>query len=495
MTLWNFHHQIPKRYVLSLLAFFGFFNAYILRSNLSIAIVSMVNPTIEKLPNNTDKIIAPVYNWNTKTQGYILSSFFYVYVLLQIPAGFLATRFSGRLLFGGGIGLCALLALFTPLCAQGGAMALIVIRILQGACSGFIYPSLHCMWSKWAPKSDKSKLATFAFSGGYVGTFTAMMLGGLIAVHWSWEWVFYLSGVLGLAWTLAWFYLTAESPSTHPTISDEEATYIQGNLIQVVSRKYTIPWKDMLISLPVWAIILAHFGTNWCIYVMFTELPTFINQALHYRVDTAGLLAAIPWLPLAISLYAAGFLSDRLTEKYSTLYIRKLVMCISFITIVLALLLVTLLGVKHRVLIIIGIVIAITGCGPAWASFGVNHLDIGAQYAGILMGLSNTLGSLAGVLAPIITGYMVSDPESKREWNGIFMISILICILVLMFYTFFAAGDLQSWAINDNGEYQHVFNNSASSRDAGERTSVNESNIDDLTDRLKAEIHDEKVAE
>ncbi|CAF4347837.1 unnamed protein product, partial [Rotaria sordida] len=102
------------------------------------------------------------------------------------------------------------------------------------------------------------------FLGGYVGTFTAMMLGGLIAVHWSWEWVFYLSGVLGLAWTLAWFYLTAESPSTHPTISDEEATYIQGNLIQVVSRKYTIPWKDMLISLPVWAIILAHFGTNWC---------------------------------------------------------------------------------------------------------------------------------------------------------------------------------------------------------------------------------------
>jgi ACS family sodium-dependent inorganic phosphate cotransporter len=41
----------------------------------------------------------------------------------------------------------------------------------------------------------------------------------------------------------------------------------------------------MLTSLPVWAIIAAHFGTNWCIYVMFTELPIFLTRSLGYRVD------------------------------------------------------------------------------------------------------------------------------------------------------------------------------------------------------------------
>ncbi|CAF1558772.1 unnamed protein product [Rotaria sp. Silwood1] len=495
MTLWNLHHKIPKRYVLSLLAFFGFFNGFILRSNLSIAIVSMVNPTTEKLPNNTIKIIPPTYHWSTKTQGYILSSFFYSYTALQIPAGFLATKFGGRILFGGSIGLCALLALFTPLCAQAGSVALIILRVFQGFSSGFIYPSLHSIWSKWAPKNDKSKLATFAFAGSYTGIFITMMFGGLIAVHWSWEWIFYLSGVIGLAWTIAWFYITTESPSTHPTISDEEATYIQENLVQAISPTYPIPWKDILTSLPVWAIIAAHFGTNWCIYLMLTELPTFITQALSFRVDTAGLLAAIPWLPLAISIYASGFLSDRLTEKYSTLYIRKLVMAISFIITVLALLLVTLLQAKHRALIITGIVIATAGCGPAWASFGVNHLDIGAHYAGILMGLSNSFGSVPGILVPTITGYIVSDTQLKREWNGMFMISIMICILVLMFYTFFAGGELQPWALHNDDEYQHVFNNAAASRDVDERTGLNENKIDDLTDRLKAEIHHENNTE
>jgi hypothetical protein len=63
MSLWNFHQTIPKRYLLSLLAFFGFFNAYILRSNLSIAIIPMVKPTIHISSNNIS-ITQPVKKKN-----------------------------------------------------------------------------------------------------------------------------------------------------------------------------------------------------------------------------------------------------------------------------------------------------------------------------------------------------------------------------------------------------------------------------------------------
>ncbi len=74
-----------------------------------------------------------------------------------------------------------------------------------------------------------------------------------------------------------------------------------------------------------------------------------------------------------------------------------------------ALLIATLLDANHRALIILCIIIAIGSCGPAWASFGVNHLDIGGHYAGILMGLSNCIGSTPGFLVPILTGYIVED--------------------------------------------------------------------------------------
>jgi hypothetical protein len=64
-----------------------------------------------------------------------------------------------------------------------------------------------------------------------------------------------------------------------------------------------------------------------------------------------------------------------------------------------------------------------------------------------------------------------------------------------MFYTFFAAGELQSWASNNTDEYQHVLTNPISSRDVSQGINLNENNIDNLTDRLKAEIQNENNAE
>ncbi|CAF3774423.1 unnamed protein product [Rotaria magnacalcarata] len=420
MTLSNIYQRIPKRYVLSLLGFFGLFNAFVLRSNISIAIVAMVTPTIDNSSDNMTIMIPAVYNWSTTTQGYILSSFFYGYCIAEILAGFLATRFAGRILFGGSVGLCACLTLFTPLCVQNGSGALIFLRFLEGISSSCVYPSLHSIWSKWAPKQDKSKLATFAFSGAYIGTFVTMLFGGFIAADWSWEW------------------------------------------------QDTIPWKDIFTSLPVWAIITAHFGTNWVIYTMFTELPTFLVKSLDFRVDKAGLLSALPWLPLAISVYGAGFISDKLTEKYSTLNVRKFIMSISFTIIASGFLLITVLDNEDRALIVVGSIIVIGACGPAWASFGVNHLDIGGNYAAVLMGISNCFGSTPGFIVPLITGYIVQNSQLKREWNDVFIIPIFISVATLMFYTFFAAGELQPWALHSSEEHQRVLNNNAASRDISE---------------------------
>ncbi|CAF4290149.1 unnamed protein product [Rotaria magnacalcarata] len=468
MALANIYQRIPKRYIFSVLAFFGMFNASMLRSNLSIAVVEIITPRVEITSNNTTRIIPAVHNWSTTTQGYILSSFFFTYTAVQVPLGFLATRFGGRIFFGGSIGSCAFVSLFTPLCVRSGSTALILLRLLEGFCLSSVYPSLHVVWSIWAPKTDKSKMASLAFSGVYCGACFIMLTGGAIAADWSWEWVFYLPGLSALSWTIAWFYVTAESPSTHPTISVEEVKYIEDNMDKDILRTDTIPWKAVLTSLPVWAIIAAHFGANWSAYLILTELPTFLVKALDFRIDTAGLLAALPWLALGISTCAAGVISDRLTEKYSTLYIRKLIMFITFTIMVLSFLMIILLNVKSRGLIVMGITIMATSCGPAWANFGVNHLDIGGHYAGVLMSISNSIGSTPGFLAPMITGYIVENPHLKREWNIIFIISIVICVLAIGFYMIFAAGELQPWALNNNNEYEPVLNNPISSQDLNE---------------------------
>ncbi|CAF2135580.1 unnamed protein product [Rotaria magnacalcarata] len=335
----------------------------------------------------------------------------------------------------------------------------------------------------------------FTLSGAYTGTFVAMLFGGVIAANWSWAWVFYIPGISALVWVVVCFYLTANSPSTHPTISYEEAKYINDNMDQAISRKQAIPWKDILTSLPVWATIVAHFGTDWVVFTLSTELPTFLVKSLGFRVDAAGVLAALPWLTTTISVSGTGFISDKLTEKYSTLCIRKLVMALSFTIIVSSFLLITLLDASYRALILMCVIIVMTASSPAWASAGVNQLDIAGRYAAILMGISISIGSTPGFLAPMITGYIVENPHLKREWNDVFIISILIFALTIGFYMIFAAGELQIWALNSADEYQHILDSSISSRNISERNSLIEKNIYDLTDRLKAEIHAENNAE
>ncbi|CAF4317729.1 unnamed protein product [Rotaria socialis] len=480
MSLLTIYHQIPKRYILSILGFFGMLTASILRSNLSIAIVAMTTPTLEKSSINTTTILAADYNWSSTTQGYILSSFFYSYCAFQIPAGFLATIFGGRILFGGSIGLCALLTLLTPVCARSGPGTLIYLRILEGLCSSCVYPSLYAVWSKWAPKNNKSALVTVSFSGAYFGTFIIMLLGGVIAADWSWEWIFYLSGISALVWAVVWFPATIESPATRQNILVEEVLYIEEGMGKTISQKDAVPWKDILTSLPVWSITAAQFGTNWAIYAIFSELPTFLVESLDFPVDTAGLLAALPWLLLAISVYLTGIISDKLVEKYHTLYVRKLIMAISFTLIASSFLLITLLDASNRVLIVMGVIIVMGACGPAWASSGVNQLDIAGRYVAVLMGISNSIGSTPGFLAPMITGYIVENPHLKREWNIIFIISIVICVLALGCYLCCAAalgcylccaaGELQAWALNNNDEYEPMLDYPISSRDISERS-------------------------
>jgi len=73
------------------------------------------------------------FSWDRETQGLILSSFFYGYIVTQIPGGWLANKLGGKRVFGYGIFLSSILCLITPLATTyGGVPALMVVRILQG---------------------------------------------------------------------------------------------------------------------------------------------------------------------------------------------------------------------------------------------------------------------------------------------------------------------------------------------------------------------------
>jgi len=94
---------------------------------------------------------------------------------------------------------------------------------------------------------------------------------------------------------------------------------------------------------------------------------------------------------------------------------------------------------------VVCLTLAVGGGGFAFSGFFVNHLDIAPPFAGILMGLSNTIATLPGIISPLLTGVIVQH-HSAAEWREVFYLGGLIYIIGAVFYCIFSSGNKQAWA-------------------------------------------------
>ncbi len=138
-----------------------------------------------------------------------------------------------------------------------------------------------------------------------------------------------------------------------------------------------IPWNSIFKSKAVWAIVIAHTAENWGIYTMLTEMTLFLAEIMDFKVDKAGAVAALPYLVMAIFLYLTGYISDLMSEQNMTFtFIRKLFCCWGLVAQAFFMLIIILS--TNSTEIIICLMLSVGFGGMSWASFGVNHLDIGA---------------------------------------------------------------------------------------------------------------------
>ncbi|CAH1154733.1 unnamed protein product [Phaedon cochleariae] len=200
---------------------------YCMRSVLSVAIVAMNDP---KTSINKD---IEVYDWDN--QSVVLSAFFWGYVLLQVPSAQLGKKFGAKWMLVGCTSLDSLSCILIPVMASRfGSTGVMICRVSQGLAQGGVAPLVHTLLGCWAPPSERSVMATVAYTGGTFGIILCLPITGVICSgYWGWPASFYLFGSLGLMWALAWSVFGADTPSTHKTISNIERKYIETSLGQI----------------------------------------------------------------------------------------------------------------------------------------------------------------------------------------------------------------------------------------------------------------------
>ncbi|KAI6188437.1 putative vesicular glutamate transporter eat-4 [Aphelenchoides besseyi] len=432
--------KCSKRWQLAALANIGFMIVFGIRCNFGAAKNYMgrdyVDPWGKKHHGE--------FNWTRAELGVMESSFFYGYLVTQVPAGFLAAKFPANKMFGIAIGGAAVLNLLLPYAFRTRSDVFVAtVQILQGLVQGMGYPSMHGVWRHWAPPLERSKLATTAFAGSYAGAVFGLPLSAWLVSYVGWSTPFYTYVI----WAFLWFSLTFEKPAYHPTISHQEKTYIEeqiGHVSHTSPSFSTIPWKAILTSKPVYAIIVANFARSWTFYLLLQNQLTYMRDVLGMKINDSGVPAALPHAVMGIIVVAGGQLADNLRSsgRMSTTTVRKVFNCGGFGGEAFFMLFVA--YTRSERVALISLILAVGCSGFAISGFNVNHLDIAPRYAAILMGFSNGIGTLAGLTCPFVTELLTA--KGPHGWVTVFLLASLIHFTGVTFYAIYASGDLQDWA-------------------------------------------------
>jgi MFS family permease len=342
--------------------------------------------------------------------GYLFSSFFWSYVLCLLPIGIMLDRYSTRTINSVGIAVWSL-----AMAATAGVWSfatLIAARLVMGAGEATSIPSCGRIVREWMPAKERGVATVFWSAGSFVGPAIGAIVVAALTSTWGWRAAFIVLAALGLVWlacNLIWF----DKPEKVSWLSEDERRKIlsersAGSPDEIgMQGSPGVIW-ELLKSPSMWGTMIAQASGIYTLYLLLFWLPSYLQDTRHLTILKTGLYTAIPWaiaVPVSIVL---GIVSDRLLKSDTLLAGRRRAMVI--FCVLLAAVVVFVPFTDNTALIITLFALSLSGINAA-ISLNlalVTDLVHRARDVGKAISLCILSGNIFGLLAPIITGYVVA---------------------------------------------------------------------------------------
>ncbi|MCU1643214.1 MAG: major facilitator transporter [Nocardia sp.] len=332
-------------------------------------------------------------------QGLASGIFFWGYLLLQIPGGYMAERWSARRWIAILMVLWSLAAM-----AQGFTHSigqLLLARFLLGVAEGGVQPALMATIRAWFPFAERSR--AFAIFKLYtpIAAIVAAPFSGVILTYFDWRWMFIIQGgaplVVGLA---AWLAVVRDTPAKAGWLSQTERDHIErSRLEEGEPLVHHGTFKAAFTSRIVWRFALIYTMTQMGLLGLTLWLPSVLKKAFHTDLKV-GLVAVLPQIAAGIAIILIGRSADRRGRHVAHMALvlgaaAMILVGASFIS----------ADQKWLVLtaMILGTAASIAWYGPFWAT--VTKLTPVAA-AGAGLGLINGVGNLGSFFGPYIGGWL-----------------------------------------------------------------------------------------
>ncbi|MEV0698078.1 MFS transporter [Saccharopolyspora sp. NPDC050389] len=331
--------------------------------------------------------------------GLAASAIYFLFSISGAFGGFLANRVKAKWLMAGMAVIWSLTQL--PMLFSTGFAVLIACRVVLGAAEGPAAPvALHGLM-KWFPDTKRNMPNSVFLVGASLGVVVAAPGLAWVTATFGWRWAFGAMGIIGLVWVVVWWLFGAEGPFTgaQPSRRDQEGAAVEDG--------FRVPYRRVFTSGTWLGATIGTFAVYWGIAVTVTWLPVYLEEGLGYGTLAAGNVVALTALIGAGALFGQGLLAHVLMARGgSSRWARGGVGGGAAILAALTLLVgLQIGGVWHLVLVAVGLQlgVAITAATPP----AIGEIVPVAQRGGAL-GMHVALQTSAGILAPYVTGRIVS---------------------------------------------------------------------------------------
>lgn len=351
-----------------------------------------------------------VYHYTTAQVGLLLSIFNWAFTFSLLAAGPLTDRIRPQRSYPLGVGtwsvataLCSITKAFTPLAA---------FLALLGIGESLMIPSGSRVIRETFDKKNRAFAVGTFFAGNKVGLTVGIPLASILLVNFGWEWVFYITGALGMVWVLWWVSVYRAPPR-----EDLRAEQTQSD----------VKWASLLRYPTTWGVMLGQAGYLYIYYVFATWLPGYLVLQRGLSTMNTGIVGMLPFLIGTLCVILGGWLGDKLIATGARVTLVRKGFAVGGLF---GATIFTILGAytPDNVLAIAFLTLSVASVSFSTAAVNSMPIDVAPPHiVSSLVSLQNFGGNVGGSFAPLVTGFLISA-------SGDFTVPLLVAAGVALVF-------------------------------------------------------------
>ncbi|EAS1760255.1 MFS transporter [Salmonella enterica] len=354
--------------------------------------------------------------------GYLFSAFSWAYVISMTPAGWVADKIGSKRAMFLGILLWSVMTVLMGLVSYITFVvpALLILRFLLGVCESPVGPSAGRIIAAWFPSQERGVAGAIFNSAQYASLAIFTPLMAWLCHAFGWDHVFIVMGVIGIVIAFCWskfFHV----PMKHPGINSEEMEYLKegGALVELdtvtsVKGERKRAGLQEIAQLFKSRMLIGIFIGQYCIsaitWFFMTWFPIYLVKERGMSILQAGFMASVPAICGLVGGILSGFFSDWLLRKTNNLSLARKVPITIGLTMSASMILCNYVGSEALVMFLMSA--AFFGKGFGSLGWAVVADTAPKEIIGTTGGLFNSLGNIAGIVTPVVIGYILQETNS-----------------------------------------------------------------------------------